>query len=318
MTSHEDDADTAARQRYESLYQAALPLYQEQRFAEALARVEEAGTDFGPWSSDITHVRACLQALVGRPEEALATLQAGLADGQWWRQDLLRDDDDLATLTELDGFDELVREAQARADAYNATALRSAPIVNRPDGAAKGLLVALHGGDGRAERVAAMFSSATERGFLVVAPWSSSHITPVRASWGWSARGGTSADVSHALAVLTDPERELPVVVAGFSAGGRAALRWALHADPVPVSGVILVSPAIESDLLPQNLPDDLRGLVLLGALDPWAERVRETVKRLEPIGVRLDVIDDLGHQEPPDFAQRLVAELDRLDSPIR
>jgi len=284
--------DIEARQRYDSLFEAVLPPYEERRYAEALARLDAADEDFGVFSSDVTYIRACLQALVGRPEQALATLEAGLAEGQWWSEHLLRGDDDLATVTELDGFEVLVREGQARADAYNSSQPGPAPIVRRPDGTASGLLVALHGGDGRAQRVADMFAPATGRGFLVLAPWSSSHTTPARASW--TDRGDTGADVSRALDTLPERDRELPVVVAGFSAGGRAALLWALHADPVPVAGAVLVAPAIGSDLVPEVLPDHLPGLIVLGSLDPFAEGIRAAAKLLEPIGVRLDVIEGI------------------------
>ena len=306
--------EAEARQRYDRLVEALLPLYTQGRYAEALARMDAADGDFGLFSSDVTHIRACLQALVGRPERALATLEAGLADGQWWHEHLLNGDDDLAAVRELDGFDELVREAQARADAFSSTERAPAPIARRPDGAARGLLVALHGGDGRAERVADMFAPATARGFLLLAPWSTSHTTPARASW--TDRGRTAADVSQALSTLPESDRELPTVVAGFSAGGRAALLWALHADPVPVAGTVLVAPAIGPDLLPDPLPEHLPGLILLGAEDRIAEDVKTAAKLVEPIGVRLEVIEGIGHQEPDDFAERLVAELDRLVSP--
>ena len=95
--------------------------------------------------------------------------------------------------------------------------------------------------------------------------------------------------------------------------GGRAALLWALQADPVPVAGAILVAPAVHPGLLPERLPDRLSGLILLGADDPRTEDVLATGKLLEPIGVRVDVIEGLGHQEPADFADRLGAELDRM-----
>jgi dienelactone hydrolase len=314
LTSAVDNpADTEAHQRYERVYEEALPLYQQGRYADALARVEAGGTDFGVWSSDITHVRACLQALVGRPEQALATLEAGLAEGQWWSPHMLLDDDYLAALTELDGFDEVVSEARARVDAFNSTGSAVPPIVRRPEGTASGLLVALHGGDGRAGRVADMFAPAAERGYLVAAPTSSYRATPSRA--GWVDRTRTAADIGRALATLPQPERELPVVVSGFSAGGRAALLWALHSDPVPVAGAVLVAPAIRPELVPEELPDHrVPGVILLGSADPFAEDVRAAAKRLEALGVRLHVIDGLGHDAPADFATRLLAELDRLD----
>jgi hypothetical protein len=143
-----DPAGSAARSRYEALYRSVLPLYEQGRYAEALDRVDAAGDAFGLWSSDVAHIRACLQALLGRPEEALATYQAGLARGGWWHENMLQNDPDLASLQRLPGFEDVVRESHARCLAASCAAPPTPPLLLRPDGEPVGVLAVLHGGNG--------------------------------------------------------------------------------------------------------------------------------------------------------------------------
>jgi hypothetical protein len=60
-------------------------------------------------------------------------------------------------------------------------------------------------------------------------------------------------------------------------------------------------------------LPAALPGLMLLGAEDPMNDAIRGAAELLTPLGVRVDVVEGLGHAEPADLADRLVAELGRL-----
>ena len=233
--------------RYDVLFDEVFPLYEERRYDEALARLAARGAGLEHWSSDLAHITACLQSLAGRPDVALATLQSALDDdGDWWDERILREDDDLAPLQQLDGWDDLVREAHARANAYNASAPAEPPVLLRPDAPARGVVVALHGSGQRAVPTADIWSAATAEGFAVLAVASSQRSTPTHTSWPDQARA--ARDVAHALESLDADLRDLPLLAGGFSAGGRAALLWALSADPVPVARLLVVAPSIRAE----------------------------------------------------------------------
>ncbi len=296
-----------AEPAYDALVDAVLPLYEAGRYDDALARLATAGDGLEPWSADLAHLRACLLSRAGRPEDALATLTAALDDGDWWERRILVDDDDLAALRSLDGFDALVREADARAHAYNSSTRADPPVVLRPGGAARGVAVVLHGSGQRAAAAAQTWSAATGAGFVVVAVASSQRSTPNHTSW--PRQDLAARDVAHALGFLDDATRALPVLAGGFSAGGRAALLWGLTGDPVPVVRLLVVAPSVA----PEQLPDELTpvpGSIVLGADDAFSGQVHRMTDQLARAGLKVETVEGLGHRYPDDFADRLSAEL--------
>jgi dienelactone hydrolase len=305
-------APTAEQQaRYDELFEAVVALHQARRYDEALAHLATRGPGLERWSSDLAHLTACLQSLAGRPAEALATLQSALDDGGWWDERILRGDDDLAPLQQLDGWDQLVREAQARANAYNASAPAEPPVLLRPDAPARGVVVALHGSGQRAAPTADGWSAATAEGFAVLAIASSQRSTPTHTSWPDQARA--ARDVAHALENLDADLHALPLLAGGFSAGGRAALLWALSGDPVPVARLLVVAPSIRPEERPDEIREHVEGLVLLGSGDDLSGAVLVVADRLESAGLRVETVPGLGHDYPDDFPARLAAELRAL-----
>ncbi len=298
--------------RYDVLFDEVFPLYEERRYDEALARLAARGAGLEHWSSDLAHITACLQSLAGRPDEALATLQSALDDdGDWWDERILREDDDLAPLQQLEGWDDLVREAHARANAYNASAPAEPPVLLRPDAPARGVVVALHGSGQRAVPTADIWSVATAEGFAVLAVASSQRSTPTHTSWPEQARA--ARDVAHARESRDADLRDLPLLAGGFSAGGRAALLWALSADPVPVARLLVVAPSIRAEEQPGEPLEHIEGLVLLGADDDLSDGVLVIADRLEAAGLRLETVAGMAHHYPDDFAARLTTELDTM-----
>lgn len=81
----------------------------------------------------------------------------------------------------------------------------------RPDGAPRGVLVALHGADQEADDAAETWAAAADAGLVVVAVTSSRRSTPTYRTW--PDQGAAAADVRIALETLPDGERELPVEV---------------------------------------------------------------------------------------------------------
>ena len=299
--------------RYRAVDDEVFALYEAERYDDALEVLRTAGPGLEPWRADLAHVAACLLAAAGRPAEALVELRAAFDEGAWWHPRILVDDDDLAPLAELDGFAELVRRSEERALAAEDSA--GEPIVQRPAGDPKGVLVALHGAGEDAADAFQRWSTATDAGLLVVAVESSQRNTPKYRSWPEAAVG--DRDIARALAALTPAERELPLVMAGFSAGGRQALRYGLGR----AVAFFVVAPAIGPEQLDPALVAEavgrgVRGTVLLGEDDDdVGENARASFGSLLDAGmaVELVVVPGLGHAFPADFPDRLAKSLSSL-----
>jgi dienelactone hydrolase len=297
----------AEQDRYERVSDEVMALYVAGRYPEALAVIDRHAAEVPLHRSDLAHTAACLHTLRGEPHAALQVLTDAATDGAWWHPRLLLEDDDLAALARLDGFVELVEQARSRCAAAE-TAAALPPTVVRPRASPRGVLVVLHGAGQDAVRTVPRWASAAADGFVVVGVESSQLSTPTYRSW--PDQDVASRDVAAALATLRPGERSLPVVAAGFSAGARAAMLWALRGDPCPVAGFVAVAPAVWPDqvVAPAHRPP---GLVLIGAEDDLVRDVAAAVGELP--GVRLEVLPQLAHAYPDDFVDRLGAELRRL-----
>lgn len=285
--------------QYRSLENEVFELYDKGQYDEAVELVRNAESGLAPWRSDLAHLAACVLSAAGRKTEALQELQAALTSGAWWHPRILLEDDDLAPLAELDGFAELVAEARVRSESDPDVELD--PIVARPSGTPIGVLVALHGAGEDATDAMKAWQSAVDIGLVVIAVPSSQRNTPTYRSWPDAAVG--TRDVKAALTTLSAAERELPLLLAGFSAGGRQAVLCALEGEPRAV-GFIAMAPAVRVEHLPAEATA-LHGTVLLGEEDDdVGPELEAALERLE--GVQLVRIAGLGHAFPDGFDQYL------------
>ncbi|WP_327696846.1 alpha/beta hydrolase [Streptomyces sp. NBC_00459] len=302
---------------YRALDETVSRLYAEGRLADALEAVEDEAPRIPSRRADTAHLAACLLTLTGRAEDALAELRAALADGAWWSPAILVDDDDLAAVRDLEGFAPLLRESTARH--VTATGVPLPPVVRRPQGAARGVLVALHGADQAATLAAEQWAAAVDSGLVLVAVDSSQRSTPLYRSWPDTGLG--IRDITAALAELDATDRSLPLLAAGFSAGARVAVLWALSDAAVRPSGFLALGPA----LTPAHLDGEwraraagsaVRGRILVGEQDDdVTPEVFDAHKVLADAGadVTLETIPGVGHDFPADFPRSLPALLDSL-----
>ena len=311
----------AERERYLALNDRVFALYGEERFSEALALVEDDEAFLPGWRSRTAYWKACLQSLVGRPDDALETLQVGLAAGLWWRPDWLVTEHDLEPLWNRRGFQQVVAESERRQAAANAgRPKRPRVLLLPPSGRPRGLLVALHMYGATAEESAPQWSPATEDGFLVCVPES----TVVQADGHpcWDDDLVASRDVALAVeeAMESQPIGEALVILAGASQGGMRAVEMTLRGRPVPARGFIgVVAGLADPDLVEQAGPAaarrGVRGWLLTGTVDAARQAVETLHAQLgeQEIPCRLDVLPDHGHTFPPDFPDRLRAALPSL-----
>ena len=165
----------------------------------------------------------------------------------------------------------------------------------------------LHGAQQEVLQTAADWQAAVESRFVILAVRSTQQSSPSFRTWPDQAV--VARDVAAALRAVPEATT-VPVIAAGFSAGGRAALLWALSADPVPVSAYVVVAPSIRPDQLPEQ-PVSVRGVVLLGAEDALTDEARAAADRLGPTArAALDVVEGLAHDYPSDFDTWLGATL--------
>lgn len=302
---------------YRALDETVSRLYAEGRLADALKAVDDEAPRIPSRRADTAHLAACLLTLTGRAEDALAALSAALADGAWWSPAILVDDDDLAAVRDLEGFAPLLRESTARH--ATATGVPLPPVVRRPKGAPRGVLVALHGADQDAALAAEQWGAAVDAGLVLVAVDSSQRSTPLYRSWPDTDVG--IRDINAALAELDEADTSLPLLAAGFSAGGRVAVLWALSDAAVRPSGFLAVGPA----LTPEHLDGErraraarsaIRGRILVGDQDnDVTPEVYDAHTALAETGadVTLETVPGLGHGFPADFGRGLPAMLEWL-----
>ena len=297
-----------AHELYRAIVDDVFTAYAEGRLGDGLARLDAVPDGLDDWQAELAYHRACLLGASGAPDAALAALRASVTAGGWWDPEVLRGEDDLSALHGRSDFADLVATSASRWE-EGQTLDRSGDVVLEPAGARRGLLVALHGADEDASDAAAAWGAARDAGFAVLAVRSSRRTSPSYRTWGPDARSAT--DLADALATHgVEPGEHL--VVAGFSAGGRIALDWALRCAPVPVTGVIAVAPAVATADLPPVAPgprlDPAR--ILVGREDDLLEDVLAVGECLTGAGFRTEVLDGVGHEVPADQVRQSLSEL--------
>ena len=312
MLPPDEGVPITALETYRALSDSIFSLYGEGDQRAALTLLDDLPPDLLPWQAELAHLKACLHGSLGEHDEALATLETAHAAGAWWDPAILVDDDDLASLVGLPAFASLVDSSKARWVLANADLDRSGDRLALPTGSPRGLLVALHGAEEDAGDAIVSWEAAVELGFGVLAVRSSQRTSPAYRSWPDQTRA--AAEIADALGALPAGVRSLPVVAAGFSAGGRVALRWALSGEPCAVAGVIAVAPAVSEDLERAGASTLDPGVVVIGGEDDLLDDVVAAGQVLRDSGVMTDIVPGLGHGFPEDFPQRLQAALGSMD----
>lgn len=114
---------------FESFRERILNLYGEKRYEEALSLVQANFASFADHRATVNYWIACFLALVGREDEAIASLEAGLTEGSWWGEPVLRGDPDLESVRSMQRFQKLTAESANR---WRASAEENRPVVVVP------------------------------------------------------------------------------------------------------------------------------------------------------------------------------------------
>ncbi|HSK93162.1 MAG TPA: hypothetical protein VLA76_03790 [Candidatus Angelobacter sp.] len=265
--------------------------------------------------ANTAYLRACLEVRRGNQDAAIGALRGALDDGLWYSEPVLRQSPSLQPLQGAAAYESLVA---AFAERPPAEATATEPMVARPRGEARGLLVAFHGNGQSARHAIDAWRPLNEAGWIVAAPHSSQMLHSAGAVWDDAATA--RADVLRQAPRLAELRvGSMPTIVAGFSLGADLAL-WSGLSDTVPARGMLLIGPTgfLPDDPAWEGLQSAMPGrqiVVLLGTADEAVsaaavERLVEQL-RVEGASVALDRIEGLAHAYPPvELRQRAVEAL--------
>jgi predicted esterase len=300
---------------FDDLQERVFALYAEQWFGEIGELLNGAVKRFPKWRSRITYWQACVDSLLGDPEQAVERLRRGAEDGMFWPENSLHTDPDLAAARGLTSFEEVLGVVRRSSKLANENRPeRPEVLLFAPEAEpVRGLLIGLHMYARSAEESASYWRSATDMGLVVALPES----TQVGGDGepAWTDAAVTARDVRLAREEALDryPEAAAATILGGASQGGGRAAAIALTGDPFPCRGLVAVVSAYP------DVPDvasaardagagGLRAYLFTGDRDTTRDQVEHLYADLLAGGVQAkqEVVPDLGHEFPDDFPERL------------
>lgn len=304
--------------RFNDWYAKLFQQYQDGNYAEGLAVAQREGDRYIQHQPVIHHYRACMHAMLGDGDSALAELQAASDQGIWY-SDLYWDDTDFDKIREHPTYVALRKLSEQRFAEARAITRPELNVIT-PEGAESAdtlpLLIALHGNNTNAPRQSHNWRPAASQGWLLGLAQSSQIIGPE--VYAWSDMDKTTPEIAAHYSALTrayavDPAR---VVLGGFSMGGEASICMALT-GAVPARGFVAVafggpwtqeSPEEVDRLVPAAVKRGVRGYFVLGKDDNGYEQQQAVIERLRGGGLTVEVEehDGMAHAFPDDFGARL------------
>lgn len=278
-----------------------INLYYEAAYDEALATVRRARTDFRDEDSTLTWYEGCLLGISRRPEEALAVLESGLDRGLGWHPKMLLDTD-LDTLRTLDGWDAF--ETRSADIVASWEVVQPPPFVREP-AEPTGTLIGLHGGGGDPRLFFDFWDSATPPQWSVVVPVGGVPVSKVEWAWPFDLETDSLVELVGELPLTK------PIVLSGFSQGGRLAAKAAWDGD-IDVAGLVTFAAGLTPDAWTSSRRVPVPVYAVVGTEDRALEGCldAETVLREHKVPIHLDVQRGLGHQLPEDLPTVMEAGL--------
>jgi predicted esterase len=289
---------------------------------EALGLALQLRREFPEQPAEINYFVAAIYARMGQPAKTMETLESGLEVGLGWSEAILRRSPSLMGLQEDPRFKAIVTMSAARMRALEAaTGVELDIVAPEPVDSDATLLMPLHGAGDTLEEFAPYWRPATNADLVVCVPQSSERRSTDTFWWGpleGFDKEKSEADLTFAFERVREQHACSRVVFGGYSQGAVMAVTLALQQRPFPSLGFICVGPATPNlqPLLPLMEPAAARGLrgwILAGELEPGLEQIVRLQHELTLRGVacHLEVVPQLGHEFPEDFATRLPSAID-------
>ena len=303
-------------------------LYNDRKYREALAVAFQAKEKFPERRAKTSYWIGCLQSRLGESEEALQTLEKASKEGIWWPDQALLMEPDLESLQSRPEFKAIVAESQRIKQRALSKAKPGVMVLtprNFSPEERHSLVIALTPRVGHPGDFAEHWISARNRGFLLAVPHSSQPISSEEFCWDDPER--SEHDVAWAYEQVRDKYNIDPakVIVAGFSQGAALSMYLTLNRT-FPCRGFIAV--AMSDWVAPEDKaasqrdhPSEafasfiragdvrgLKGVVIMGEKDAFLPKIKMLLEGMIERGFncKIDVVQNLGHEFPPDFERRL------------
>jgi predicted esterase len=303
---------------YQENWQQAEQAYAAKDYGRAAAHYQKVA-EVLPFEPTTRFQLTCCYARLGKIDQALSTLREAVRFG-WEDVSKLERADDLKDLRAKPQFAQILKEAAACRDENLIIHAGKKVDPRKP----APLLVVLQGLGSFRGDLPYWEPAADELGCVLVAPRAVTKAAPMM--YGWHRRGakdssaadyfdlpsaGERVDAAIAEArrrFTIDPNR---IVLCGLSQGAGVALRL-IGEHPERYCGAVAVcglhqppGVAYWQAILRQH---PLRVYMIAGKLDRLLPRSQKVVEELRAAHVphRYDELDQVGHEFPPDYAQRL------------
>lgn len=296
---------------------AAMALYGEKRYTEALEYVIREGARFPAEQPQFRLFQAAMAALSGQVEQAIQFLQTGLDEGMWYMERQLRGPELAACQGHL-AFERLVTISVERHEAAQAKAQPLCLVAKpKPMPSPVPLLLVLHGNRSNGAETQTQWHGATQEGYLMAVAQSTQLEGPDMFVWNDEAR--TTREVTAHFADLraAHPVDENHVILGGFSMGGGEAIRLVVT-GLIPARGFVVVTPyfrdlaALKGEIA-RVKPGSFRGYIITGDKDFSYQAARETAEAFKAAGIfcELEEHPGLGHTLPKEFDRSLKRALE-------
>lgn len=273
-------------------------LYREADYESALAVALDARISHPEEDNTLTFWEACLLARLGRKQEAIETLLAGMDRGEWWPTGKLIDHD-LDSVRDEQGWETV--HAHCLAMTQSLLGERPGPMVR--NGSGRGTLVTIQGAHAMQEDLFATWDQTTPERWTVITPVASEPTGDGRWEWPHS----LDASVQSLTSNLQGFDLSPPLILTGFSIGTAIACHM-INTTKQPVDGLIAIAPSSSKDfeeLL--EATSSLRSLVICGDQDSRVDQYRRLESQIAGREqVEFDLVEGLGHANPADLDRRV------------
>lgn len=301
---------------FDQFRQEILGFYNQGKYQDALASISEALEQHPKRADLLVYWNMCMYGRLQNVDATIKEFQKAIDGGYWYGAFQLADDDvDLLPATSHPEFIRLREISVARQQVEQANSKPELLVLPlHPNAKAPyPVLLALHGNNNNATDTATFWKSLADEGWLVALA-QSSQITGT-STYVWNDPAIAVPEIQTHLATLKNDYAidENQVIVGGFSAGAGLACRVVLKQD-IPAKGFIALGAYIASpeELLAEvdyEAIKQVRGVHIIGDQDetclPGTLKLTGMLKE-HHIGCNISIIEGMGHNYPPDFAERL------------
>jgi predicted esterase len=299
---------------------AASALYEEDKFDEALALLEQTAPKLIDREFEISDLRMSLLFGAQRFDQAYDAWEKGLDEGFFYfvvprsaTYDAIRDDERFETALARNN---LLRD-KANRDS-NPEYKVIPPLSYSPDESYP-LVIVIHGGNQSIIKAMETWDPQVIGDDLLIAYAQSSTRSDTK-SYRWDLNGSDYYHLPTAQNEVLELYQEIldqypvdteQVILVGFSQGGNLALNMAAEGT-IPARGFLAGCPAIRNPVSPQTAQNaaarGLRGTIFVGANDWTAKASQTTVENFSAAGVPVNhiVMEGKGHEYPDNFEEVL------------